>query len=189
MSRYLTEARRVLEDTSLILSPSERNTMALYSVLAHLEQEPENLTQRYLRVKKQSETLSSGAIETAEETPYTSVTSSKWSSRVSLDGRLTQSVLLEIWDWLSSQVLLGKGPAVEIGVTLTSKGSMSPDGSPSPSTEAQSPAVSGHAGDEKLSGVWRCPSPRCETLNYDRYDACIMCREPRPIPNTSNEGV
>ena len=165
---------------------------------------------------------SSEVTEMATETPPTLGTSSTWSFRVNRDGTLPPSAEDSIWDWLNSQLRLGKGQEVEIGVTLTSKGSTLPDGSPLPSTEAPAPVASGHAGDylgesagypvhkdsplgkamplERMSKdtqipnspdvttgrttpkrMWRCPSPRCNNLNFSGMDHCALCHESRPL--------
>jgi hypothetical protein len=94
----------------------------------------------------QSETPSSVATEMAEETKPTWHTSSRLLFPASQDGGPTPSVLGDIVGWFNSQQIPGVRLGTATGRILMYRDSIPPDGSRSPSTEAQVPAVSGHAG-------------------------------------------
>jgi hypothetical protein len=94
----------------------------------------------------QSEKPSSVATETAAETKPTWSGSFTSSYHANPDGTLTLFPPASIWASLSSRNHLGLGLEVAIGAHLISKGSTPPDGSASPSTEAQARAASGVVG-------------------------------------------
>jgi hypothetical protein len=100
----------------------------------------------------QSETPSSEATVKWEETSDTSITSYTWSSRASQAGILPQSVQQATSASYSLHPTLGD-EQVEVTLSIrTRKGSTPPDGSHSPSTEAQVPARNGAAGEAQGTG-------------------------------------
>lgn len=110
-----------------------------------------------------SEPSSSEDTEMAEETPRTWSTSFKSLFPVSPDGELRLSARQAISDWLNSQEIPGGWQEVEIGVTLTSKDSTPPAGSPLPSTEEQSQGASGAAGNH---------NELCGNVSKNRHLVC-----------------
>ena len=136
-------------------------------LLLHLEAEATRETPpRETRVQMQAANLaeevatapaskpsSSEATGTAAGTSNIWLTSWARSFPVNPDGTLSPSAAQVISGWLNSRVIPGDVRAVEIGLTLTFRGSTSPDGSRSPSTEAPSREASGSAGSPETAGI------------------------------------
>ena len=135
-------------------------------LLLHLEGAPRKKPSRETRAEMQAAKLaeevatapaskpsSSEATGTAAGTLPTSSTSWARSFPVNPDGTLSPSAAQVISGWLNSRVIPGDVRAVEIGLTLTFRGSTSPDGSRSPSTEAPSREASGSAGSPETAGI------------------------------------
>jgi hypothetical protein len=162
MSKYLMSAALELQAAwKENLSPVDSRILrVLNDLILHLEAQqsqpvPLHRHETYFNQKltslpvEESETPSSVATETPAETSDTSVTSSQWSFPVNPDGSLEPSQVQVILDWFSSLRFHGNPPGVEIGVTLTSKASIPPAGSHSPSTAAPHREASGVAGERK----------------------------------------
>lgn len=176
MSWNTERAREYLNDsrsesrTKYALTPLR---YAMLKILDHLEESQ--------AAAMPSETPSSVATPMRAAIKVTSRTSRKWSFPVNHTGSLQSSQTRDILDWLSSLWTVGDGLEVEIGVTLTSKVPTPPDGSPSPSTEAPTPAASGVAGEHAFKGNSVGECSECGL-------GILAPQHSRPAPDTAASG-
>lgn len=197
MSEHLKQARWLVNwMTREHLTPEQQFECLLatsINLTAYLEaQNPPAETQ-------QSEQPSSQATETAEETEPIYSTSLTLSSPVNPDGLLELSVVRVIEGWLSSVSIPGSVLGVEIGVTLTSKASTPPVGSPSPSTAAPTREGNGAAGKwepimwinletREMRETQRDKHGRFKTSDHPEFDPSVAPASTSPAEDASREG-